>query len=235
MTFWQQLLISLFGGLVGGGLIVSWIELKRFTRERNQWTEEDKKMLIHVNSALYSIRHWDAKNISEEDEKIRVFESGLNGNISSWKYFLKFGLENLSKRDLLVNKIDLNFSNPTRIKVTQEDRKYFRKYHFLISRIYDMFNKSLIHDRNFPLLIPANSTMGIVIIGINDFDYPDIVTEVPTMGIITIALNGGFYLQKEICFTDKNFIFDIDTSTVTGEYHWTPYLEFINEYEELPF
>ena len=235
MDFFQQLLISLFGGFIGGGLIVSWIELKRYKRESKLWSEEDKKLLIHINTAIYSTQYWDGKSISDADEKIRVFESGLDGNISSWSYLLKFSLENVSKRDLLIETIDFDFPSPMIIK-SEINKKYSAVYNYPIKHRYDMFNKLLLQERDFPLLISSNSTIGIVIIGINNYDYPFIVSDIPNEGRILVAINKSLVFDENVSFTKKNNLYnEIGISCSTGQYHWSPYLQSINEEEEIPF
>lgn len=44
LNFSLQILSGLLGGLFGGGLIVGWIEFKRYSREKKEWDRTDKKV-----------------------------------------------------------------------------------------------------------------------------------------------------------------------------------------------
>ena len=240
MDFWQQFFISILGGFLSGGLIIGWIEIKRYKRENILWNQEKEKIHIHVSSAKYSIQRWSGKKTSNDEEKIRIFESGLEGNVSLWRYIIKFSLENLSNRDLLAENISFEFPPPNLLDSIKEDKKYFSTHTYPIKRRYNMFTKSILENRDFPLLIPVKSTIGIVFIGSNEYDYPNLVVDVPIEGRIQININNDINVDEKVSFVFYNSIYDeVAHSPINSDIHWVPYLVETNQINKdedfLPF
>lgn len=227
MNFSLQILSGLLGGLFGGGLIVGWIEFKRYSREKKEWDRTDKKVELIKLTTQSCISNWDTK-YENDTEKIRLYESGLNGKIRYWRFFIKYEIANLTGQDILAHSISLEIPQPKMIKPHKEDKKYFNGYKGQTLKRYNLLSKEITDNSDFPIIIPAHSKIGMVFFGDNEFDYPNLVEEVPRTGLLKIVFDGNMTLTDEFSFDnleDESYLTEIDYITMGEGLDWIPYME----------
>ena len=227
VNFGLQILAGLLGGLFGGGLIVGWIEFKRYSREKKEWARADKKVELIKLTTQSLITNWDTK-YANDTEKIRLFESGLNGKIRYWRFLIKYEIANLTGQDILAHSISPEIPQPKMIKPFKEDKKYFNGYKRQSLKRYNLLSKEITDDSDFPIIIPAHSKIGMVFFGDNEFDYPNLVEEVARTGLIKIVFDGNVTLTDEFSFDEEEsdfYLAELDYVKGTDELHWVPYLE----------
>lgn len=227
VNYWAQIWPALLGSLLGGGLILGWIELMRYRRERKQWKKADQKIeLIELISESH-FKRWNPER-EKDQEKIRIFESGLKGKIRSWYFCVKYEISNLTSQDILAHDISLDISQVKMTTPEKESPSYFNGYKKQTLRRYHLLSKELIGDNDFPIIIPAKSKIGVVFVGQYNYDYPNLVTSLPEDSLIKIVFDGNEIVESTFKFTNvDNFwnLSEIKFELDGNELHWVPYME----------
>ena len=84
-----QILMVLIGGLLSGGILIAWIEFQRHRREKLEWELKDKKIVLRVISVTSKEDRWKTDTEKMEKERLRLFETGLDGKIKILEFFGK--------------------------------------------------------------------------------------------------------------------------------------------------
>lgn len=215
-----QVLLSLLSGVIGGGIILAWIELQRHRHEKEEWKLKDKRIDIKVLSVESDVERWDPTKYRDEKEKLKIYEFGLNNKVSEWKFIIKIAYSNLTDRDIIITSADVEVPMPNYevAKVTSDVKERFYPIKFTI---YDLMKKNLIDENSFPLVLPQKSTTGIVFFGKWDFRYPYLVSTLPSSSNLIIKLDDGITRQIAIDFTNAGFISELGYSS-SGNPHWYP-------------
>lgn len=232
------ILFGLIGGIFGGGLIVGVIEIFRYNRERSNWKKEDQKIDISIINAHEVTARWSTDRLFDDnEEKVRLYESGLLDKVSDWKFIIMISLTNLTNQEILAHKLLLEQLQPKMTKPRKEDKKYFLGYKNQVLRRYNLLTKEIIEDHDLPLVIPAHGKSGIVYVGDFEYDYPNLVEDVPNVVKFVIEIENNERRSVEI--TLDNFLSfsgeEIDFNTDTGETHWVAYLDKNNIDHGIPF
>jgi hypothetical protein len=237
INFWLQLLIGAIGGLISGG-VISIIEIARFRREKKRWENEDKKLKISIINAEYAIIHWDV-NIRDDVEKLRIYETGLNGKVKAWRYFIKVFITNMTNQEILAHNFELDIPIAKLTKPEKIEQKYKPKRFFPTNRRYDLFEKNIIEDQNFPIVIPPHANKGIIFIGHYEYDYPYLVQEVETKYKLKIVIDDNVIIEEivEPQLMDGFYkLKEIEESSTDSSIHWTQYMDkFKIPYDPFPF
>lgn len=215
-----QVLLSLLSGVIGGGIILAWIELQRHRHEKEEWKLKDKRIDIKVLSVESDVERWDPTKYRDEKEKLKIYEFGLNNKVSEWRFIIKIAYSNLTDRDIIITSADVEVPMPNYevAKVTSDVKERFYPIKFTI---YDLMKKNLIDENSFPLVLPQKSTTGIVFFGKWDFRYPYLVSTLPSSSNLIIKLDDGITRQIAIDFTNAGFISELGYSS-SGNPHWYP-------------
>lgn len=59
LTWWQELLIALVGGIAGGGLVDTYLNWRRFQREQEQIRKEERRVAIDRIGSVCAVTLWD--------------------------------------------------------------------------------------------------------------------------------------------------------------------------------
>ena len=238
INIWQVLL-SFFGSIIGGGMIVAWIEFQRLRREKEEWKLKDKKIDIKILSVEANENRWNPTIYKDEKKKLSIYEKGLNDKVSDWMFIIKIAYSNLTDRDILVTMAELEIPMPNYEVAKIEGTKQERFYPIKITK-YDLMKKTLINEYSFPLVIPQKSTAGIVFLGNWNFNYPYLVNSVPSSSSLIIKLDDGINRQINIDFSKAGDIMELAYSS-SGNPHWEPALNKSKEeiekaeLDEIPF
>lgn len=221
------ILLGILGGLFSGGLIVGVIEILRYRRELSHWKKEDQKIELTLIQAKQIYLRWETNNYSSDEEKVRLYESGLIGKIESWKFFIMISFSNLTEQDILAIGLNLEQFQPKMVKPKKEDRKYFSGYKRQVLRRYNLLTKQLIEDHELPILIPARGKSGVVFVGDFQYDYPNLVENVPAKFRFVIKTDNCSSQSLDIEPNDDlDFVGEeIDTPEHSDEVHWVGFLD----------
>lgn len=217
-----QVLLSLLSGVVGGGIILAWIEIQRHRHEKVEWKLRDKKIDIKILTVESNISYWDPSTYNDEKQKLAIYEKGLTNKVSEWLFVVKVSYSNLSDRDILITSADLEIPMPSYEvgKTTGENKTRF--YPITLHK-YNLMEKTLITGYSFPLVLPQKSTGGIVFLGDWSFNFPYIVNSVPMSSTLLIKLDDGQTRQIAIDFSGVGNIEELAYSSL-GNAHWEPAL-----------
>jgi hypothetical protein len=229
----DAIILTIVTGLLSGGIVIAWIELQRHRHEKLEWKEKEKKVEIRIISAKSDIRRWNASRYDEK-EKLRIFETGLDGKISYWAFLIQIVISNLLENDLLATEITLETPQPDMEMKENKNLKYEKNISSLSLIKYDLMKKDIINDLTLPLVIPAKSSTGVVFYGVWNFNYPFLTKSVPNKATFKMTLDDGTTRVENIDLIEVEYLSDIGTSA-SGEDHWRPYLIKNNIEEEIPF
>ena len=186
----QSILIDLLkialGGVVGGG-IVAWIEWQRLRRERTEWAEADKKIELRVLEAASQELRWSVEQAREKDEELRLYKSKLDRKLREWIYFAKVTIANTTPNELLILAANLEIPQ-FEVEKVQLENQYIRPQQVPIQTVHDLFGKQRLLDIDFPIRIPARSSVGFVYLGDWHFDAPNLVQKPPTTATFSLVL-----------------------------------------------
>ena len=228
------IVITIITGILSGGIVIAWIEFQRHRHENIEWKQKEKKVEIRVISAKSDSSRWNT-NLYDEKEKLRIFETGLDGKVQSWEFLIQIVISNLLENDILATEITLETPQPDMETKENKNLKYERYISRLSIEKYDLMKKNIIDDSSLPLIIPAKSSTGVVFYGSWVFDYPFLTKSVPLKATFKMTLDDGTSRIENIILTEVEYSLDTAYST-TGEKHWRPYLIKNNIMpEEIPF
>lgn len=235
-----QVLLSLLSGVIGGGIIVAWIEIQRHRHEKEEWKLKDKKIDIKVLAVESNVSHWDPSLYNNEKEKLSIYEKGLNNKVSKWLLVIKISYSNLTDRDILITSAELEIPMPS-YEISKKVSENKRQFYPITLHKYNLMEKTLITSFSFPLVLPQKTTAGIVFLGEWDFYYPYLVSSVPSTSTFIIKLDDGMARQISIDFNNAEPIQELAYSS-KGNPHWEPALvkskveiEEEEEENEIPF
>jgi len=232
-----QILISLVSSIIGGGILISWIEFQRLRREKEEWKLKDKKIDLKLLSVEVDEFHWNVAEVGDEKEKLRIYETGLNNKVKEWLFLIKIAYSNLTDRDIIITMAELEIPMPI-FEIAKMEGENKKNFNPLDIKKYDLMNKNPIYSGSFPLVIPQKSTTGIVFMGHWYFPYPYLVSSVPSNATFKITLDDGNTRQLIVDFSNTENISELAFSS-NGIPNWEPALskfrKEIEEEEDIPF
>ena len=235
---WQTILVGILSGLFGGGFIVGVIEILRYRRELSSWKKEEKQIEINLIRANQNHTRWENCDYLSDEEKVRLFESGLLNKINEWKFLVILSITNLTDHDILALEVYLAQPQPKLVEPKEENKKYFSGYKRQVVRRYDLLTKQLLEDIDLPLTIPAHGKAGIVFVGDFQYDYPNLVEGIPSKLRFIIKTDSNLTHSLEIEPENTLSFFygdEVSQQTDSDEYHWVGYLEKNGIDHSLPF
>lgn len=234
---WTNILLGIIGGVFSGGLIVGIIEILRYKRDTSKWKKEDQKLEVSIIDANQGVTRWKTRNMDGDEEKVRLYESGLIDKVSSWKFIIVISLTNLTDHEILAHKIKLEQLQPNMIKPKKENKKFFIGYKNQVLHRYNLLTKQIIEDYDLPLIIPAHGKSGIVFVGDFNYDYPNLVEDTPNEVKFSIQIEENEIHSVVIKFENTLSFFgsEIDYDSETEETHWVPYFDKNNIEHGIPF
>lgn len=223
MDLITQFLVTIVGGLLSGGILITWIEFQRHQREKKEWQLKDRKLELRIINVASVEDKWIASIIRDEKEKLNIYDAGLDGKIHSWMFMVKIAFSNLTDSDILATSLSLEIQQPS---FEQAASKKFDSENYFYQRLirYDLMNKNIISESDLPLIIPAKTTSGVVYMGEWNFGYRSIVGNLPTTATFKILLDDGTLRNINIDFSKSVKNIEILYSS-TGNKHWLPAIE----------
>lgn len=215
-----QVLLSLLSGVIGGGIILAWIEVQRHRHEKEEWKLKDRRIDIKVLSVESNVDRWDPSEYRDEKDKLRIYELGLINKVSEWMFIIKISYSNLTDRDIIITSAELEVPMPN-YDIAKIEGEFKERFFPLKLTKYDLMKKNRIDENSFPLVLPQKSTTGIVFLGKWDFRYPYLVNNVPSSSSLLIKLDDGETRQITIDFSNAGFITELGYSS-SGNPHWYP-------------
>lgn len=239
MDIANQILPILLGGILSGGVVIAWIEYQRHRHEKIDWELKEKKIELRVIESDSIEKRWKAESCRDEAEKLRIYESDINGKIKEWEFLIKIVISNLTNSDVLALSMVLEIPQLNIEKKTLKDKAIKEKCHEYKLLKYDLMKKNIINDWDLPIVIPANTSTGIVLFGRWTFDYPFLVMSKPTTSTFKVVLDDKTTRSIRIDFNEKDDYYLNDIRSGPDGYEaWSPYLEkigFLTQEDELPF
>lgn len=112
MTFREILysvIIPVLSGLFGGGAVSAYIEWRRFQKE--QQVDRQKLDINIIQGSIFSTK-WRAAQRARADERLYIFDNGLNDTVRSYDTCIEFGLTNLTDQELLITDMGFEIEAP---------------------------------------------------------------------------------------------------------------------------
>lgn len=125
-----DLIVTVIGVLIGGGLIVAFVEWKRhqreqeqWKREQEQWKREQEKLEIDVPRAEIATNRWEVTKAMDDKMKLIIFENELSGKVSSYLILVDFVVRNTTNGEVIVTSYGVDDPTPpaTRSKYDLHD------------------------------------------------------------------------------------------------------------------
>jgi hypothetical protein len=111
LTLWQQILIAvisgLVGGLAGGGIISAILDVIRFRREQEEVEREEQRIAIDPINARISIQRWAVKDNMSDKFKLYVYENALQDTLLEYAIIAEFLIRNLRNEEIIITSIDV--------------------------------------------------------------------------------------------------------------------------------
>jgi hypothetical protein len=111
LTWWQELLfqslISLIGGLLGGGAISAYLDWKRFRREQAEIAREEQRFAIEPISALIQVDRWEPTKRMNDGLKLYMYENGLMDSVREYRIVAEFVVRNLTDQELIITRVEV--------------------------------------------------------------------------------------------------------------------------------
>ncbi len=101
-----DLLINVISIILGGGIIVMIIELRRHRRERRVWAREDQLIEIDIPRADLRVRKWQVTEKLSAEEKLVIYENQLEGTVKELLVTAHFVIRNTTAAEILVTSYD---------------------------------------------------------------------------------------------------------------------------------
>jgi hypothetical protein len=109
--FWQQLLldlaISLLGGLIGGGIISTYLDWRRFRREEAEIKKEERRIEIDPIKSVISIKMWQVTDSMSDKLQLYIFKNNLQGSVQEYAIVAEFVLTNVTDSEVIVTRIEV--------------------------------------------------------------------------------------------------------------------------------
>lgn len=141
-----QVLLSLLSGVIGGGIILAWIEVQRHRHEKEEWKLKDRRIDIKVLSVESNVDRWDPSEYRDEKDKIRIYELGLINKVSEWMFIIKISYSNLTDRDIIITSTELEVPMPN-YDIAKIEGEFKERFFPLKLTKYDLMKKP--HRRKF--------------------------------------------------------------------------------------
>jgi hypothetical protein len=109
MEFWQQLLVSLIGGLLGGGIIDAYLNWKRFRREEDKIKKEEQRVAIDSIRSVICVTPWKLSDKMSDKLQLYILKHKLEGSVRECAIVAEFLVRNLTDDEVVITNIEIDF------------------------------------------------------------------------------------------------------------------------------
>jgi len=216
-----DLLINIISIILGGGIILLIIELRRHRRERRVWAREDQILEIDIPRAEASVVKWQIREDMSAEEKLSIYENQLEGMVKQLVVVAQFVIRNTTGAEIVVTSYDARL-----LQVPPGPD---------IKNFYDLETADLIsvQDVGAIKLQPYGAIARTVVIQ-SYFGPPRKLEEVPSTLVVEARTSSGATIQGRATLSIVPRFPDV--KSYKGLYHLKQYVEKIRaEAEEIPF
>lgn len=101
-----DLIINVISIILGGGLVMLFIEWRRHQRESLNWKREDQRLEVHIPRADMMIRKWQLESNLPDRIKLNIYENKLEGTFRNLMLIADFVIQNTTQAEIVVVKYD---------------------------------------------------------------------------------------------------------------------------------
>lgn len=111
LTLWKEILIAaisgIVGGIAGGGLINTYLNLRRFQREQEEAEKEDRRVAIDHIRSVCSATLWNKSTVSDEALELHMFRNNLKGTVREYIVLVEFAIRNLTDEPVIITRVEM--------------------------------------------------------------------------------------------------------------------------------
>lgn len=221
-----DLVVTILGVVIGGGLITAFIEVRRHRREKEIWQREDEMLQIDIPRADMMVIKWRTTDKMSDSVKVKIYENKLTGTVKTIFVVVEFVIHNTTGRELFIHDYDASIASLP----TGEDRKTF----------YDLETSVIIpHQNRGNIKLKPNETLPRMLIIESAFDENRRLDAPPQDISILVKTSSGVTIPQT---KDLNSVRKFhNLAWWKNGYHPKKYvdqmkeIEAINKADEIPF
>jgi len=103
--FWD-LVVNLVSIILGGGAIATYIEWRRYQRERRAEKREEEKVAVDVINGQIAVKRWELDDKMKSETKLRIYENQLQGTVKHYTILAEFVLRNTTNAELVLAQLE---------------------------------------------------------------------------------------------------------------------------------
>lgn len=220
-----DLLINIISIVLGGGVVVMIIELRRHRRESRAWAREDNMVEIDVPRADVMVRKWQVSEKMTPEEKVVIYENQLEGTVKHLVAVAHFVIRNTTAAEIIVTSYDANL-----LQIPPgDDRKCFYEW--------ETFDLISVEDMGAIKLRPYAAIARVALIE-SHFDQERKLNTVPSTLVVEAWTSSGAIIHGSATLSVVPRLADIEF--YRGRLHTTKYVDKIRpepepEEGEIPF
>jgi len=216
-----DLLINIVSIILGGGIILMIIELRRHQREKRVWAREDQMLEIDIPRADVRVRQWQISDDMSAEEKLVIYENQLEGTVKQLLTVAHFVIRNTTGAEIVVTSYDANL---LQIPPANDDKRFYEL------ETVDLIS---VEDVGAIKLRPYAAIARIVIV-VSDFDEGRRLDTVPSTLVVEAKTSSGATIHGKATLSVVPRFPDIKVHD--GRYHPKQYVDKIGvPEEEIPF
>ena len=202
--------INILSVLIGGGLIVGFVEWQRHRREQQQWQREQSRVEIDIPRADIVYSTWVATDNMPPEQQLMIYKNELIGKVQDYVILVDFVIRNTTNGEQVITSYGAS-------DIVQTGTKEYQ--------LYDLKTVNKIDTESLP--VTSLEPLGIIArtaLIINSIENPRQKVDTPPTHVIVYAQTSeGIRTQKEVRLKEVEYI-PIDRGE-DGQVYLTAYLE----------
>ncbi len=109
--FWQglltQIVVALVSGAIGGGLISTYLDWRRFRREEAEIEKEEQRIAIDTIRSVISVNRWKITDKMDDKLKLYIYQNNLNDSVQEYAIVAEFVIRNLTDDEVIITRLEV--------------------------------------------------------------------------------------------------------------------------------
>jgi hypothetical protein len=122
--FFATLLVNVISIILGGGIVLLFIEVRRHQRERRAWQIEDQTLQIDIPRAEIRVARWIISDDMPEKDQLIILKRKLENQIRDYTAIAEFVIRNTTPAEVVVTSYNA-FVSPITVGYGQQYEHYY--------------------------------------------------------------------------------------------------------------
>jgi len=216
-----DLLVNVIAIILGGGLIVVFIEWQRHQRELRSWKREDELIEIDIPRSDMSVFNWQISEKTSDKEKVMIYENRLENTVHRVTVHAEFVIRNTTSTEIIVTSY---FGDVLQTPSGVDEKRYYDLETYDLISVEDMGIIRLKPYGTIPRAFIMDSTFG----------KDRILDQAPTTLVVTVETSSGRTIQAKSTLKITPYPL-LGISSWGGAFHPSKFVEKREKDEEVPF